>query len=195
MRRFALAAIAILLMFSLAACSVGREPPAGGNNQSAGSGTQDTGHSDAEGTPSAGGNAQEGEYTGSENDGGTAIILNMNGTDIRARLYDNTAAKAFLDLLPYTVTVSRAADDLCGTVSEQLAHDPAEDQDTWAIGEIGWFDGWFTILCDNEAGMPKRTRTIIGKVDEEDIPAMQAMTGRVEIRVTLDESSSDPAGG
>ena len=93
----------------------------------------------------------------------------MNGTDVHARLYDNSAADAFLNLLPYTVTVSRAADDLCGSVPEQLAHDPAEDQDTWAIGEIGWF----TILCDNEEGMPKRTRTIIGKVDKEDIPVMQ----------------------
>ena len=127
--------------------------------------------------------------------GGAAIILNMNGTDIHARLYDNSAADAFLELLPYTVTVSRAADDLCGSVSEQLPHDPAEDQDTWSIGEIGWFDGWFTILCDNEEGMAKRTRTIIGKVDEEDIPVMQALTGRVEIKITLDESHSDPAAG
>ncbi len=126
---------------------------------------------------------------------GAAIILNMNGTDIHAKLYDNTAADAFLDLLPYTITVSRATDDLCGSVSEQLSHDPAEDQDTWAIGEIGWFDGWFTILCDNEAGMPKRTRTIIGKVDDADIPVLQAMTGSVKIEVTLDESQSDPAAG
>ena len=195
MRRFALAVMAVLLMFSLVACRAGTESPAGGNHQSAGSGTQDTGHSNAEGTPSAGGDAQEGAHTGSGNGGGTAIILNMNGTDIHARLYDNTAADSFLELLPYTVTVSRAADDLCGTVSEQLTYDPAEDQDTWAIGELGWFDGWFTILCGNEAGMPKRTRTIIGKVDEEDIPVMQAMTGRVEIKVTLDASGSDPAGG
>ena len=126
---------------------------------------------------------------------GVAIILNMNGTPIHAKLYDNTAAKAFLELLPYTVTVSRATDDLCGTVSEELSHDPAEDQDTWAIGEIGWFDGWFTILCDNEKGMLKRTRTIIGKVDDEDIPVMQAMTGSVEIKVTLDEPQSGPSVG
>ena len=127
--------------------------------------------------------------------GGAAITLNMNGTPIHAKLYDNSAAKAFLELLPYTVTVSRATDDLCGTVSGDLAHDPAEDQDTWAIGEIGWFDGWFTILCDNEAGMPHRTRTIIGKVDEADIPTMQALRGSVKIEITLDESLSNPSAG
>ena len=136
----------------------------------------------------------EGTVIPSDNKG-TAIILNMNGTDIHARLYENTAADAFLDLLPYTVTVSRAAYDLCGTVPEQLPHDPAEDQDTWAIGEIGWFDGWFTILCDNEDGMPNRTRTIIGKIDDEDIPAVQALTGSVEIKITLDETHSDPSAG
>ena len=38
--------------------------------------------------------------------------------------------------------------------------------------------------------MPKRTRTIIGKVDE-DIPVMQALTDRVEIKVTLNKSLSD----
>lgn len=213
MRRFAVAVVAILLMVSLVACGGGSEPSAEGKDQPAesdtqdaersdvqgtppaGNDTQDAGRSDTQGTTPAGGDAQDDEHTESENGGDTAIILNMNGTDIHARLYDNTAADAFLDLLPYTVTVSRATDDLCGSVSGQLSHDPAEDQDTWAIGEIGWFDGWFTILCDNEEGMPKRTRTIIGKIDEADIPVVQAFTGRVEIKVTLDESRSDPAVG
>ena len=168
MRNVVLAAVAILLTVFLVACSAGSESPAQGNDQP---------------TASA---AQEDAPVTAANSGSVPIILNMNGTDIHATLYDNTAAHAFLELLPYTVTVSRAADDLCGTVPEQLSHDAAEDQDTWAVGEIGWFDGWFTILCTNEEGMPKRTRTILGKVEQEDIPAMQALTGRVEITVTLD---------
>ena len=191
MRRFVLAVTAILLIFSLVACSVDMEPPAEGKDQPAESDMQDAGHSYVEETPAAGDNTQNEDHAETGNGEDMAIILNMNGMDIHAQLYDNTAANAFLELLPYTVTVSRATDDLCGTVSEQLPHNPAEDQDTWAIGEIGWFDGWFTILCSNEEGMPKRTRTIIGKVTEEDIPLMQALTGRVEIKITLDESNSD----
>ena len=183
--------MAILLMISIVACSTGSDLPDTETENS----IQDTEHADAEGKPLAESNAQDAEHTEPGNGEGAAIILKMNGTDIHARLYDNTAADAFLDLLPYTITVSRAADDLCGSVSEQLPHDPTEDQDTWAIGEIGWFDGWFTILCDNEEGMPKRTRTIIGKIDEEDIPVMQSFTGSVEITVTLDESFSDPVAG
>ena len=128
MRRIVFAITAILLMFSLTACGSTSDLP------------------NTEGNSLTESNAPDTE----PGNGSAAIILNMNGTDIHAKLYDNTAAKSFLNILPYTVTVSRATDDLCGSVSEQLSHDPAEDQDTWAIGEIGWFDGWFTILCDNE---------------------------------------------
>ena len=191
MRRFVFAVTAILLMFSIVACNAGSDRPDTGTEGS----TQNTVNTDAVGNLPTQSNSSDTEHTDPGNGGGTAIILNMNGTDIHAKLYDNAAAKSFLELLPYTVTVSRAADDLCGSVSEQLAHDPTEDQDTWAIGEIGWFDGWFTILCDNEEGMPKRTRTIIGKVVEEDIPVMQSFTGSVKITITLDESFSDPVTG
>ena len=173
MRKFALVIMTILLMISIAACSTGSDLPGTEEGSLTKNSIQDT------------------ERIEPVSGGGADIILNMNGTDIHARLYDNTAAEAFLDLLPYTVTVSRATDDLCGSFSGELEHDPIEDQDTWSIGEIGWFDGWFTILCDNEEGMPKRTRTIIGKVDDEDIPVMQSFTGRVEITVTLDEAFPD----
>ena len=191
MRRFVFGVTAILLLFSLVACSAGPDRP---NTEAEGS-TQDAGNTDAAEISPTESNSSDTEHTEPGNGGGAAIILNMNGTEIHAKLYDNTAAKSCLNMLPYTVTVSRATDDLCGSVSEQLSHDPAEDQGTWAIGEIGWFDGWFTILCDNEEGMPKRTRTIIGKVDEEDIPVMQSFTGSVKITITLDESFSDPVTG
>ena len=121
------------------------------------------------------------ENSSSEN---TAILLNMNGTHVRAHLYDNTAARSFQELLPFSITVSRATDDLCGSVSQELATNPEEDSDTWKIGEIGWFDGWFTILCDNEEGMRKRSRTIIGMIDDEDIPFVQSLEGTVRITIT-----------
>lgn len=114
----------------------------------------------------------------------TVIILNMNGTNVRAHLYDNTAARSFQKLLPFSITVTRATDDLCGSVSQELATNPEEDSDTWEIGEIGWFDGWFTILCDNEEGMRKRSRTIIGKIDDDDIPFVQSLEGTVDITIT-----------
>ncbi|MCH5345419.1 MAG: hypothetical protein J1E64_15470, partial [Acetatifactor sp.] len=98
MRKFALVIMTILLMISIAACGIGSDLP----DTEEGSLTENS--------------MQNAERTETESDGGAYIILNMNGTDIHARLYDNTAAEAFLDLLPYTVTVSRATDDLCGSV-------------------------------------------------------------------------------
>lgn len=71
----------------------------------------------------------------------TVIILNMNGTNVRAHLYDNTAVRSFQKLLPLSIAVSRATDDLCGSVSEELVTNPEEDSNTWKIGEVGWVDG------------------------------------------------------
>ena len=115
MRKFAFVIMTILLMISNAACSTGSDLPDTEEGLLTENSMQDAGRSEP------------------ESDGGVDIILNMNGTDIHARLYDNTAAEAFLDLLPYTVTVSRATDDLCGSVSGELEHESTEDQDTWSI--------------------------------------------------------------
>jgi len=118
--------------------------------------------------------------------GSVKIILNMNGTNVHAELYDNEAAKSFLKILPYKVSVYRAADDLCGSVSENLKVNHNEDSSTWKIGEIGWFDGWFTILCDNEEGMRKRKRTLIAKIVDKDIPFVQSLKGNVNITISLE---------
>ena len=109
-------------MISIAACSIGSDLPDTEEGSLTENSMKDTGHADVEGNPPAESDAQDAERTEPESDGGAYIILNMNGTDIHARLYDNTAAGAFLDLLPYTVTVSRATEDLCGSVSGELEH-------------------------------------------------------------------------
>ncbi len=119
---------------------------------------------------------------------GTPIILEMNGTEVRAVLNDTLTAKEFMKLLPYSVTVSRAADDLCGSVREELPSDPTEGQKSWELGEIGWFGGWFTILVDHEerfSNMPGVM--IIGKVVDADMDTVTAFTGRVDITVRLAE--------
>ena len=115
------------------------------------------------------------------------IILNMNGTEVRATLNDNTIANEFVKLLPYNVTVSRAADDLCGSVSEQLTSVASENSDGWKIGEIGWFGGWFTILLDNQENFSSMSVPIIGTINPEDLSFVQSLTGRIEIKITLAE--------
>lgn len=118
---------------------------------------------------------------------GTPVILEMNGTEVKATLNDTELAKAFLELLPYQVTVSRAADDLCGSVSEELPSNENEVRQGWKTGEIGWFGGWFTILCDHEEQFASGSFPIIGKVDPDDLAFVTSLTGRVEITVCLPE--------
>lgn len=119
----------------------------------------------------------------------TPIVLTMNGTPIRAAINDTVTGRAFLDMLPWSTTVSRAPDDLCGSVSEELPAEDSEQQFGWRIGEIGWFDGWFTILVDNEEAFADGYRMIIGKVEAADIPAVQTMTGRIEITAELAQTA------
>ena len=119
-----------------------------------------------------------------ENAETTPVILEMNGKEIKAVLNDTLTAREFAKLLPYSVTVSRAADDLCGSVSEDLPFDKSEGRKSWKIGEIGWFGGWFTILVDHEekfSNMPGVM--IIGRIDDEYIETVKAFKGRVEITV------------
>lgn len=119
---------------------------------------------------------------------GTPVILEMNGKEVKGTLNNTLTAQEFIKLLPYSVTVSRAADDLCGSVSEDLASDRSEGQSSWKIGEIGWFGGWFTILVDNEEKFANmRGVMIIGKIDDEYIDTVKSFTGRVEITVRLAE--------
>ncbi len=116
----------------------------------------------------------------------TPVILEMNGEEVKASLNNTLTAQEFIKLLPYTVTVSRAADDLCGSVKEELSSDPSEGRKSWKIGEIGWFGGWFTILVDHEekfSNMPGGM--IIGKIDDGYIEIIKGFSGRVNIKVRL----------
>jgi len=121
---------------------------------------------------------------GTPSGAGTPILMEMNGTVVKATLNDTRTAKEFLKLLPYSVTVSRAADDLCGTVREKLPSNSSEGKREWKLGEIGWFGGWFTILVDHEekfANMPGIM--IIGKVDEEYLGFIKGLSGTVKIQI------------
>lgn len=120
-------------------------------------------------------------------DSGTKIILEMNGDEIHGTLNDTLIASEFKKLLPYNVTVSRAQDDLCGSVREKLASDKSENKKGWKIGEIGWFAGWFTILVDSEEKFANMSPEIVGKIDDEYISKVASYTGRVEINIRLAE--------
>ncbi len=119
-----------------------------------------------------------------ENREGMPVVMVMNGTEVKATLNNTLTAREFAKLLPYSVTVSRATDDLCGSVGESLPSDPSEGQNSWKIGEIGWFGGWFTILVDHEERFYQMPGVmIIGRISDEDLSKVTGLTGRVDITV------------
>ncbi len=127
-----------------------------------------------------------------QSEDGTPVILEMNGTEVGAVINTTLAGREFLKMLPYSVSVSRAADDLCGTVREELPSDPSEGRTSWKIGEIGWFGGWFTILVDHEekfSNMPGIP--IIGKINDEDMSIVKSFKGRVDIKIRLAEIAEE----
>ena len=114
----------------------------------------------------------------------TRVKVTMNDTVVYALINDTVTGKAFLELLPFHVTGYRADIDICCSVSEQLPNDPSEDEE-WNIGEIGWFRGWFTILCDNEEQFRGQVRTIIGKFEDEYISVVTSLSGSIDITIEL----------
>lgn len=117
---------------------------------------------------------------------GTPVILEMNGQEFKATLNGTVTAREFIKLLPYSVTVSRAEDDLCGSVREKLPSSASEGKNEWKLGEIGWFGGWFTILVDHEEKFAKMPGiTIIGKVDDAYLDQLAALRGTVKVKVRL----------
>ena len=113
-------------------------------------------------------------------------VITINGSDYGMTITDTTVGRAFAKKLQdegsYTVTGSRAADDLCCSESEMLETDSAENI-AWVCGGVAWTGDWFTVwVSANPAGydMP-----VIAQIDEEHLEELQALSGRMEIEVQL----------
>ena len=148
-KRFAFAVTAILLAFSLVACGAGSGPSIVENTPPAESGSQDAGRIEPE-------------------NGGAAIILNMNGTDIHARLYDNAAADAFLKLLPYihdigilASTDPVALDQAC----IDLIYAQKDGDGTSLVSRIESRNGLHTLEHAEEIGLGSRAYNLVSVND------------------------------
>lgn len=121
----------------------------------------------------------------SNNTQGTRVKVTMNNMVTYAIINNTVTAQSFLELLPFHITGYRSKDDICCSVDENLPNNPSEDE-IWNIGEIGWFGGWFTILCDNEEQFTERNRTIIGKFEDEYIDKVTSLKGDIQITIELE---------
>ncbi len=117
---------------------------------------------------------------------GTRAIIAINGVEYGMTITDTTIGRAFAKKLQdegsYTVTGSRAADDICCSENEALETDPSENM-PWVCGGIAWTGTWFTVwVSEEDAG---RDMPVIAQIDEEHLEELQKVSGSMEIEVQL----------
>ena len=78
------------------------------------------------------------------------MVCGLNGAVVYAVINNNATAQGVMDLLAFHVSDYRAAVDICCSVSEEIPQEPTKNE-TWNMGEVAWFHGWFTILCEKRA--------------------------------------------
>lgn len=116
-------------------------------------------------------------------------MKNINITDgkttLRAILNDTTAARDFEQRLPFICSgYDSGVDYCCSAASGRF--DPLETQDGWKNGDISLGGGWFALLYGGEEQSASyKNMMIIGHIQEEDLPLIQAMPERVTLTVSL----------
>ena len=121
---------------------------------------------------------------------GAEITLTTGDTVLHGKLNDTVAAKAFAAQLPKTYTVSVSSMDMCGGAAE-LPSDSSENQTGWNIGDIDYGGGWFMIFQRINLNIPFMKMPVIGRIDEEDIPVLQELSGSVTFTVELADPVTD----
>lgn len=147
--------------------------------------------------PGTSGETNHNSTTGKENtmedkklsSNGTRVKVTMNDTVVYAVINNTTTGRAFLEKLPFMVSGYRSPVDICCSVSDELPNDPSENQ-AWHIGEIGWFGGWFTILCENEEQFSNPNFSIIGKFEDAYMETVTTMKGNIDFIVELADDSA-----
>jgi len=118
-------------------------------------------------------------------DGSTPITLTTDGTVIPATLNETLTAQRFKNELPFTITLQRYSHDYCASAAP-LETDKTEQQSGWTNGDIGYFDGWFTILFDGEKRSKDTTGVmIIGRVNDGRLDRIRKLGSSITVTVDL----------
>jgi len=110
------------------------------------------------------------------------VKIMINDAEYTGSIPDTVCGRAFAEKLPFELNGSRAADDVCCSVSGDIDHEESENE-PWSLGDFGWFGGWFTLLCDHEDKFNSMSVPVVCKINESDIPAATAVSGSVTIRI------------
>lgn len=120
---------------------------------------------------------------------GTKVNISFGDVVVPATLNDSKAAKALIDMLPYTVSVNQYQFDVCGVMPDKLPYDEVDIHNGWLNGDINYaLDGnWFTILYGNEENSSSHRNQInIGIVNCE-LSVLEELSGSYEVTIELAE--------
>lgn len=120
-------------------------------------------------------------------EGGTKIRMHFGDTVIPATLNDSETAQALINMLPYTVRVSRFAHDFCGVMQNPLPYKEENVHYGWLNGDIDFArdSDYFTILFEDEKASEQYGHQInIGKIDCE-LSVISSLQGSFEVLIEL----------
>lgn len=118
------------------------------------------------------------------------VRIIINGAEYTGIIPDTVCGRAFSEMLPFEVSGNRATDDVCCSVSGDIEYDESENE-SWNIGDFGWFGGWFTLLCDHEDNFSSMMVPVVCSLSEKDISAVTALTGSLSIQIEAEEKQAD----
>lgn len=122
-------------------------------------------------------------------EGGTKINMHFGDVVIPGMLNDSITARDLISKLPYTVHVSRFSHDFCGVMDDPLEYKEEEVHYGWLNGDIDFATdaNYFTILFENEDKSEQYGYQVnIGKIDGK-LSAIRELDGSYDVLIELAE--------
>ncbi|MDF3001153.1 MAG: hypothetical protein K0Q48_1272 [Bacillota bacterium] len=209
MKKLFALSLAVMMIFSLAACSNGNgaatdtpqsqtsSPPP---TESATAGNEETAVP-SEGATNADGNQKRVASDDAQMqtdaptiatrvlEGGTKINMHFGDVVIPGTLNDSITAQDLISKLPYTMHVSRFSHDFCGVMDDPLEYKEEEVHYGWLNGDIDFATdaNYFTILFEDEEKSEQYGYQVnIGKIDSK-LSVISELSGSYDVLIELAE--------
>ncbi|MCQ4636511.1 cyclophilin-like fold protein [Anaerovorax odorimutans] len=188
MKKIITVILAVLLIFSLAACE---NKDSDAEPQSSGQTQEETAKEAAKRVASDGAQMQTENKNRSTRilENGTRINMHFGDVVIPGILNDSETAKALIDRLPYTVHVSRYSHDFCGVMDEPLPYSEDNVHYGWLNGDIDFATDadYFTILFEDEDTSEQYGYQVNIGVIDCDLSEIRQLEGDYDVRIELAE--------
>lgn len=126
----------------------------------------------------------------------TPIQITINGVVLKGKLFDNEAAKALSNNLPFKVSLNRWGEEFYGKTDKTIGQFGGPTQEVMEVGDLAYHDdtGWFCIFWGpTPSSQEKESRAAfpVQKVGEVsgDWNAVSALSDPATAIVEIDQSN------